>query len=87
VSGYDRTAMPHGAADRLPPTSSSVHQRVDGQLAGLPAHGTRARYVHRRDGCRCAECRAANALYFRQRRRRARAAGVDYLTYSDTRYR
>jgi hypothetical protein len=41
--------------------------------AGLPPHGTRARYVSRIDPCRCGECRRANAAYiaeYRQRQRR-----------------
>ena len=29
----------------------------------LPAHGTRARYVSRRDPCRCAACTHANTSY------------------------
>lgn len=29
----------------------------------LPAHGTRARYVSRRDPCRCIPCTAANTTY------------------------
>ena len=36
-----------------------------------PAHGSRARY---RKGCRCEQCRSANATYSRARRRQQRAA-------------
>lgn len=32
-----------------------------------PAHGTRARYYYG-DGCRCAQCREANAAYQRNQR-------------------
>lgn len=28
-----------------------------------PAHGTRARYVHRSLGCKCPACTAANTAY------------------------
>jgi len=31
----------------------------------LPGHGTRARYLHRSHGCKCADCTAANAAYIR----------------------
>ena len=45
--------------------------------AGKRAHGTRVKYVH--DGCRCADCTAANTAYAlaREREARARAAGYD----------
>lgn len=41
-----------------------------------PPHGTRKRYYHRADPCRCAACREANAAYMRQRRNGARRATV-----------
>lgn len=37
-------------------------------LSGNPEHGTRARYTN---GCRCGECRGANARRWRERRARA----------------
>lgn len=44
-------------------------------------HGTRARYVTHK--CRCADCRRANLLYFRQRERAVRAGDRNGLV--DTR--
>jgi hypothetical protein len=40
----------------------------------LPEHGTVARYGHRTDPCRCADCRAANAAAVRAYRDRLNAA-------------
>lgn len=34
----------------------------------VPAHGTRARYVHRTLSCRCSSCRSANAKYIARHR-------------------
>ena len=34
----------------------------------FPPHGTRARYNHRTDPCRCAACTEANTLDARERR-------------------
>lgn len=33
-----------------------------------PPHGTRARYNHRSEPCRCAACTEANTIYERDRR-------------------
>lgn len=55
--------------ERLPGSGS---ERVSGVVRVEPAHGTRARYVHRSLRCRCPECRLENTKY--QRTRRARIA-------------
>lgn len=39
----------------------------DGRRKTAP-HGTRARYYHATDPCRCAACREANAAYQRRQR-------------------
>lgn len=47
------------------------------RLRVTPPHGSRARYLHRSLGCRCAACRQANTVYqagYRLRVRRAAAA-------------
>jgi hypothetical protein len=31
----------------------------------IPGHGSRARYLHRTERCRCPACTAANAAYIR----------------------
>lgn len=43
-------------------------------LKPIPEHGTRARYIHHKDGCRCDKCRKANAEYIRNRRNKAVSA-------------
>ena len=39
--------------------------------APVPPHGTRARYNHRTDPCRCTRCRVANTRYIAAYRTRA----------------
>ena len=41
-----------------------------------PPHGTRERYYHRSDPCRCAACREANAAYQRERTAELRRAAM-----------
>lgn len=41
-----------------------------------PPHGTRERYYHRGDPCRCAACREANAAYQRERAAEQRRAAL-----------
>lgn len=58
--------------------------------APLPEHGTRARYIHRREPCRCEECKAANAAYLSEYRRRRPVevhTGTGYRTTRATGWR
>ena len=61
-----------------PPVShppATVDEVPRGRVATDPApHGTRARYNHRPQPCRCLKCKAANARYQAAYRGRARAA-------------
>jgi hypothetical protein len=45
-------------------------------VANLPAHGTRYRYNHRTDPCRCPRCRKGNAAYMRAHRAERRTEHV-----------
>jgi hypothetical protein len=44
-----------------------AYEQLDAGRPPVPEHGTRARYCR---GCRCPDCRAANAAYDRALRRR-----------------
>lgn len=54
--------------------------RPAAQLAARRPHGDRVRYLA---GCRCAECRAANTSYARQRERAIRAGDWNGLVSAD----
>jgi hypothetical protein len=54
--------------------------RPAAQLAANRPHGDRVRYLA---GCRCAECRAANTAYARQRERAIRAGDWNGLVSAD----
>lgn len=48
-----------------------------------PAHGTRARYLHRSLGCHCPDCTEANTRYMREYRAKvARSAAWAPRTYA-----
>jgi hypothetical protein len=63
------TAVPTPSAITRSPAVSQAPGTVratmprGGQHSPLPAHGTRARYNHRRAACRCEACCAANTAY------------------------
>ena len=63
----ERDALTH-ERDRLASENRRLRMRLGEPATG---HGARARYI---GGCRCQECKAANARYSREMRRRRKVA-------------
>jgi hypothetical protein len=69
--------IPHGTAARYD-QGCRCGPCID---AGVAPHGTRERYNHRSEPCRCDRCRAANAAYNRERNAEIRRAAMPAGTY------